>query len=419
MTIVWEERAAVMSQSILPTYMGGNNRHIVLFGRTGSGKTSIFHQLVEDESCGCEVEGLSHSGFNPIVGQCRLGGMGEITVIDTAELDDVDELDIEKAQRTRNMIRRADVALYVINILEFDAEARAALKRADTWLQRNMVPYLKVFNRCDEAYTGDVARMKMEFPDAIFISTYMPDAASVLRARLFQMLRTLGEQEKPLVPEQIIQQGDYVLLLVPDSGLIHEYEILIELMHRGARCVVINEDDLAVTLKEVPRIDLVVAYARSFGKVRDIVPEEIPLTSYSLLHGMRDGVLEDFIDGAHAIDTLTNNSRVLIVVGDPRDEIYKEIGHIKIPRDLRKLVGEELQIDYSFGLDLPENINEYDMVIHDTGADISARSVRAHVAICKEAGVPIANYGTVLASLSGILDRCKQVLLPDEQKTNE
>lgn len=403
-----------MNQSILSTIMSGNNRHIVLLGRTGSGKTSIFHQLVGDDSCACETEGTANAEFNPIVGQCRLGNLGEVTVIDTAELDDVDELDIEKAQRTRNIIRRADIALYVINIQEFDNEARAALQRADTWMRRNMVPYLKVFNRCDEAYAGDVARLKMEFPDAIFISTYMPDTASVLRARLFQMTRALEEQEKPLVPERLIQQGDYVLLLVPDSGLIHEYEILMELMHRGARCVVINEDDLAVTLKEVPRIDLVIAYARSFAKVRDIVPQDIPLTSYSLLHGMQDGVLEDFIEGAHAIDTLTRDSHVLIVVGDPKDEIYKEIGHIKIPRALRKLIGEELQIDYSFGLDLPDNLNDYDMVIHDTGADISVRSVRAHVAICKEAGVPIANYGTVLASLSGILDRCKQVLLPNE-----
>ena len=417
MPILQEGRAAVMSHSILPTIMSGNNRHIVLFGRTGSGKTSIFDQLVGEDRFEAEVKvGASGSKYNPVVGRCRLGYAGEVTVIDTAGLDDVNELGSEQAQRTRNIIRRADIALYVINVQEFDRDARDALQRADAWMRRNMVPYLQVFNHCDEAYAGDIAKLKLEFPDAIFISTHTPGSVSLLRTRLSQMVRILKEKENPLVPENLIQAGDYVLMLVPESGLIHEYEILMELMRRGARCVIINEDDLEVTLKEVPRIDLVVAYARSFGKVRDIVPEDIPLTSYSLLYGLQGGVLEDFIEGAHAIGNLTKDSHVLIAVGDRKSEIYKEIGRIKIPRAMRRLLGEELQIDYSFGLDLPDNLNQYDLVIHDTDATMSVRSVRAHVAICKEAGVPIANYGTILASLAGILDRCKNALLPEDQE---
>lgn len=409
-----------MNQSILPTLMSGNKRHVVLFGRTGSGKTSIFEQLVGNERIEAQVKvGADGSKYNPIVGRCRLGHAGEVTVIDTAGLDDVDELGSDKAQHTRNIIRHADIAVYVINIQEFDSNARAALERADAWMRRNMVPYLLVFNRCDEAYAGDIARLKLEFPEAIFISTYTPGSVSLLRARLSQMIRVLEAKEKPLVPENLIQEGDYVLMLVPDSGLINEYEILMEMMNRGARCVIINEDDLEVTLREVPRIDLVVAYARSFGKVRDIVPEDIPLTSYSLLYGLQGGVLEDFMEGAKAIPDLTKDSRVLIAVGDRKSEIYKEIGRIKIPRAMRRLVSEELQIDYSFGLDLPQNLSQYDMVIHDTGAAMSSRSVRAHVAICKEAGVPIANYGTILAWLAGVLDRCKQALLPEEPKKEE
>ena len=117
MPILQEGRAAVMSQSILPTIMSGNNRHIVLFGRTGSGKTSIFDQLVGEDRLEAEVKvGVSNAKFNPIVGRCRLGHAGEVTVIDTAGLDDVNELGSEQAQRTRNIIRRADIALYVNNI---------------------------------------------------------------------------------------------------------------------------------------------------------------------------------------------------------------------------------------------------------------------------------------------------------------
>ncbi|MDO4286139.1 MAG: GTP-binding protein [Eubacteriales bacterium] len=401
--------------SILPTILGGENRHIVLFGRTGSGKTSIFDQLVENNQVEFQIK-KGNAKYSPVVGRCRLGHAGEVTLIDTAGLDDVNELGSEQAQHTRNIIRRADIAIYVINIQEFDHKAREAYRRAHDWMEQNMVPYLQVFNRCDETYVGDIAKLKTEFPDAIFISTYTPGSISLLRTRLSQMVRSLKAQEAPLVPEKLIQKGDYVLMLVPDPGLIHEYAIVMELMDRGARCVMIHEDDLEAAMREIPRIDLVVAYARSFGKVRDIVPENIPLTSYSLLYGLKSGVLESFIEGARAIGTLTKDSHVLIAVGNKQSEIYKEIGRIKIPRSMRRLIGEELQIDYSFGLDLPENLGEYDLVIHDTGATMSQRSIQARVAICQEAGVPVANYGTILAALAGVLDRCKNALLPEQEE---
>ncbi|MDO4173437.1 MAG: GTP-binding protein [Eubacteriales bacterium] len=401
--------------SMLPAALGGENRHIVLFGRTGSGKTSIFDQLVDSKSVELQIK-KGDAKYNPVVGRCRLNHAGEVTLIDTAGLDDVNELGSEQAQRTRNIIRRADIAIYVVNIQEFGHKDREAYRHALDWMKQNMVPYLLVFNRCDETYVGDIVKLKTEFPDAIFISTYTPGSIALLRARLSQMVRCLKMQEAPLVPENLIQAGDYVLMLAPDAGMIHEYPIVMELMNRGARCVIIHEDDLEATMHEVPRIDLVVAYARSFGKVRDIVPEDIPLTSYSLLYGLRSGVLDSFIEGAHAVGTLTEDSRVLIAVNNEQSEIYKEIGRIKIPRALRKLVGEELQIDYAFGLDLPEDLEKYDLVIHDTGSTMSQRSVRARVAICHEAGVPVANYGTILAELSGILDRCAKALYPKQKE---
>lgn len=386
--------------------IGGQNRHIVLFGQVGSGKTSIFNLLVSNKK---DVEQKGTKKYSPIVGSCRLGHIGEVTLIDTAGLNDVSELDGENATAVRNIVRRADIAIYVINIQEFDEEARKTYQHAYDWLVKNDVPYLQVFNRCDEAYAGDIAKLKMEFPDAIFISANTSGSVSLLRARLSQMVRTSEDFEGSLIPDNLVREGDYVLMLVPESGLIHEY-----LINRGARCVIIHEDDLENALKEIPRVDLVIAYARSFSKVRDIVPETVPLTSYSLLYAKQRGVLEDFINGARTLSNLTEESRVLVAVGSRASEVYKEIGRIKIPRSLRRLIGEELQIDYNFGLDLPENLAEYDLVIHDTGATMSTRSVQARVAICREAGVPSANYGTVLAQLAGILDRCEAVLLPKE-----
>ena len=254
--------------------IGGQNRHVVLFGQVGSGKTSIFNLLVSRRK---DIKRGGKEKFGPIVGSCRLGHIGEVTLIDTAGLNDVSELDGENATSVRNTVRRADIAIYVINIQEFDETARQTYQHAHDWLVKNDVPYLQVFNRCDEAYAGDIAKLKMEFPDAIFISANTSGSVSLLRARLSQMVRTSEDIEGSLVPDNLVREGDYVLLLVPESGLIHEYLIMMDLINRGARCVIIHEDDLENALKEIPRVDLVIAYARSFGKVRDIVPENVPL----------------------------------------------------------------------------------------------------------------------------------------------
>lgn len=404
-----------MSQTSNLGVLSGGLRHIVLFGKTGSGKSSIFLQLVEGNK---KIElGYTQGGskYSPVVGLCKLGQAGDITVIDTAGLDDVDELGNEQARRTRNVIRRADIAIYVIDIQEFD---RAAYKRAHDWLERNMIPYLLVFNHCDETYVGDIARLKMEFPDAIFISTRTPGSISLLRARLSQMVRTIKVREAPQVPGGLVKPGDYVLLLAPHGNkeiMISQHKIVNELVNRGVRCVVIDENDLEATLKEIPRIDLVIAYARSFGIARDIIPESIPLTSYSLLNALQSGVLEEFFDGAAAIGKLNKDSCVLIAEDNEHNGTFHDIGRIKIPRALRKLAGEELHIDYITGLDLPDDIDQYDLVIHDAGLTMTPRSVQARVSICHEAGVPIANYGTILAALCGITSRCKKVLLPDSE----
>lgn len=398
-----------MNQECNAAALCENNRHIVLFGKFGSGKTSIFNQLIE------RPVSMGKTSDTPVVGVCRLGRAGSVVLIDTADLNGTTDLGEEYMRRTHNIIRRADIAIYVTDVQDFDREAYV---RDRDWLARNMVPYLLVFNRCDAAYAGDIARLKTEFPEAIFISSTTPGSVSLLRARLSQLVRELNRQEAPLIPKGLVKRGDYVLLLVAHSGggpIRNEHEMTTELIGYGARCVVIDERDLKQTLDELPHIDLVIAYARSFGMVRDIIPQELRLTSYSLLYGHQTGELATFIEGARAIGSLSADSRVLIAEGCMHSSMHRDIGRVKIPRALRKLVGEELQIDYSFGPDLPDHIEQYDLVIHCSGCSMTQRAVQARVAICRDAGVPIANYGTILAALAGILDRCSRVLLGEEE----
>ena len=396
-----------MKQQNYSAVFNGKNRHIVLFGKFGSGKTSIFELLVGDVTMK-----MGTSKSSPVMGVCKLGREGEATIIDTADLNSAVELeqDTESIRRTFNLIRRADIAIYVVDLQEFDREA---YQHDHEWLEENNIPYLLAFNHCDEAYLGDIARVKMEFPDAVFISTQTPGSVSLLRAHLSQMIRTIDMQEAPLIPKGFVAPGDYVVMLVSQttSGQIRdENEIIDALIRCGARCVITEERDMMKALKELPHVDLVISSARSFESIRDFLPEDIRLTSYSLLYGKQSGVLDIFAEGARAINTLTNDSQVLIAEGGTNSHIHEDIGRVKIPRALRRIAGEGLNIDYSFGLDLPDDIDKYDLVIHCSGRSMTQRLVQARVDICREAGVPIANYGTVLAELAGVLERCEKVL---------
>lgn len=376
-------------------------RHVALFGKKGSGKTSMFRSLVDSPT-------LKISGKGPHVGICNLGINGRVILIDTASLNSADELETEKMKNIYNTVRRADVAIYTVDIRNFD---RKTYERDMAWLNRNLIPHLLVFNKCDISYVGDIAALKLEFPQALFLSAHAPDALALLRARIGSLLRQQREQEPPLIPKHLVQAGEFVVLVVPDNAyqaVRDPQSLMVEFLMRGVRCITCRESELAQTMKDIPHIGLVVAYARSFDKVRDIVPEHIPMTSYAFLFGRQKGDIHVFADGARALSTLTENSRVLIAEGCHDGSTHQDVGHVKIPRSLRKLVGENLRIDYCHGLDLPEDISQYDLVIHCGGCSLSRRTILARIGICREAGVPIANFGTILAEINGVLDRCME-----------
>ncbi|MGN1031174.1 MAG: GTP-binding protein [Butyricicoccaceae bacterium] len=381
------------------------HRHIALFGKQGSGKSSLFQALIRRDHI------VHTSGGNgPTVGECLLGGIaGSVALIDTAGLSDTAELNSPDMLHMRNILHRADIAVYVADVCDFD---RPAYTRATRWLDAHHIDHVLVFNKCDLAYAGDIAHLKAEFPEAIFLSATTSGSPALLRARLSQMVSELIDAEPPLVGN-LIQPMDIVVMSLPENagGAVRNQEQLNrEFIAGGARVVLVRESDLARTILELPHVDLVLAYARNFSTLREEVPEEVPITSYSLLYGRQRGDLEAFIEAARGVSDLTADSRVLIAEGCPHGELHQDIGRVKIPRDLRRLTGEGLHIDYCMGADFPDDVSSYDLIIHCAGCSMTRRTMQSRIAICQDAGVPISNFGAVLAFLSGILDRCTQPL---------
>lgn len=406
------ERTNMAKNNLNIIYDG--QHHIVLFGKKGSGKTTLFRHLISDN-----MKTVHSTVHGATVGICNLGKVGPVVLIDTADLNGAAELDLpaeERVDRTTRMhdiIRRADVAMYVTDVQEFD---RAAYLKDKAWLERNMVPHLLVFNRCDDSYAVDIARYKTEYPEAVFLSATTPEAISLLRMRLAQMVLNIEINETPLIPKNFVKAGDYAVILTHATGSTppaFRANLIPELLERGVHCVVTPEDTLDKLMEELPHVDLVVAFARSFKKLKNL-PENIRLTSYSMLYGKQCNLLETFAEGARAVHKLNGDSRVLVVSSSDFMHANSDTGRIRIPRELRRAAGESLRVDYLSGGDLPMDLEKYDLVVHYLDSSLTQRAVQARAAMCKEAGVPVATYGTVLAELNGMLDRCVKALQDGE-----
>lgn len=380
-------------------------RHIAIFGKKGSGKSALFDALIRR---GTAFRSAQSDG--PSVGLCQLGGRaGSAALIDTAGLSDTAQLDSPEMLHMRNTLHRADIAVYVADVCDFD---RAAYARAIQWLDSRHIEHVLAFNKCDLAYAGDIARLKAEFPNAIFLSALTPGSPALLRARLEQMVSALTDSEPPLVGD-LVKPMDIVVMSVPDgaSGAVRgQAQLNLEFLSRGARVVLVRESELARTIQELPHVDLVLAYARTFSELRETVPEDIRITSYSLLYARQKGDLDAFLEAARCVSDLTANSRVLIAEACAHGTLHQDTGRVKIPRDLRRVAGEELHIDYCTGADFPDDVSGYDLVILCAGCSMTRRAMQSRIAICRDAGVPITNFGAVLAYLGAVLDRCADVL---------
>ncbi len=384
-------------------YFGGPSveglRHVVLFGKFGSGKTSIFQAMSKNAEKTANINGSN-------ISICNLGVNGKAILVDTAGISRTDELYEEKNRQLHDIVRRADIAIYCADIQHFDREAYEHDRK---WLEENEIPYLLIFTKSDIAYVGDIARFKREFPQALFLSALAPDAIALLRARLGGLVRTLLQGEPPLLPPDMTKPGDNVVFVFPNNDLDTVTEagpLLRDLMSRGVRSIATRESELAATLEDLNHVEMIVVHARSFAKIKKEIPDNVLLTCYSMLEARQKGNLETFAEGARAIEQLNEQSEVLIVDSGHPQSIQYDIGRVKIPRELRRRFGEKLQISYMEGIDLPENIGKYSLVIHGGTNILSKRSLTAHIAVCGEAGVPVANFGTVLAELAGVLERC-------------
>lgn len=389
-----------MSMNATPS---GERVHIGFFGRRNAGKSSVVNAVTNQAmSVVSDVKGTT---TDPVTKAMELLPLGPVMIIDTPGFDDEGALGEQRVQRTLEVLRRTDIAVLVV-------DAAAGKTAADNELtalfaQRNL-PYIIVYNKCD-------LTPGKTFDDGIAVSALQRLHIDKLKERLANLSKS-GAEEAPICRD-LVKPGDVAVLVVPiDSAapkgrlILPQQQTIRDLLEAGASALVTRDAELPQTLQALRREpSLVITDSQVFGRVKDLVPQQVRLTSFSILMARHKGFLTTAVKGAAAIDTLRDGDRVLIAEGCTHHRQCEDIGTVKLPRWLRQHTGKELVMETASGKSFPADLSPYRLVIHCGGCMLNEREMRFRRRCAGDAGVPFTNYGTAIAYMQGILPRTLSV----------
>ena len=381
--------------------------HIAIFGRRNVGKSSVLNALTgQDVAVVSDVAGTT---TDPVEKPMELLPLGPVLFIDTAGFDDVGALGELRTRKTAKVLERADIALLVT---EADTWGEYE-QRWSTEFQRRCIPTLAVLNKIDAVGPERVSSrpQQMGLPWSTMSATKRIGVLETKQA----IIRTVPDSwyKQAGILDGIVAPGDTVVLVVPIDKeapkgriILPQVQTLRDILDKKARALVTNESDLPhaiETLRTSPGI--VITDSQAFEKVAEATPPGIPMTSFSIAFARYKGDLETLVCGANKIETLEETDKILICEACTHHPIGDDIGREKIPGWLRARVGAGLQCDVVAGHDFPDNLEQYALVIHCGACMFNRREMLSRIITCQQRGIPITNYGIVIAHLHGILER--------------
>lgn len=385
-----------------------NRLHIGFFGRRNAGKSSVVNAVTNQEmSVVSDVKGTT---TDPVTKSMELLPLGPVLIIDTPGYDDEGALGELRIKRTRQILNKTDIAVLVV-------DATVGMSAVDHELidlfKDKKIPHLIIYNKCDLLKVRDM-KLLSEDANAVLVSATDKRNIDQLKEKLSLMVDA-GE-EKHLVAD-LVSEGDMVILVVPiDSAapkgrlILPQQQMIRDLLFAGAVSVVIKENEVRETIAALNRKPrMVITDSQAFKLVAKTTPDDIYLTSFSILMARYKGFLKSAVNGAMAIDMLKDGDKVLICEGCTHHRQCDDIGTVKLPDWINAYTGKKLTYEFTSGGGFPDDLSKYSVVIHCGGCMLNEREMRYRMKCAEDQNVPFTNYGTVIALTQGILTRALQV----------
>lgn len=377
--------------------------HIGFFGARNAGKSSLINALTgQDVSIVSDVAGTTTDAVSKSM---ELLPLGAVMLTDTAGYDDDDaQLGAQRIEKTRRELFRTDLAVLVADAAKPFSETENALIKL---FAQEHTPYLIALNKCDTL----TARPAQIAENAVLTSTVSGEGIETLK----EMLGALAKTDAPerFIIRDLIVQNDIVILVTPidESApkgrlILPQQLTLREILDAGASALTLQPEQLSgalQALKNPPR--MVVTDSQAFGKVAGIVPENVPLTSFSILMARYKGFLKTAVEGARTLKGLPDDAKILVAEGCTHHRQCNDIGTVKLPRAIEKYTGRTFSLSYCSGGTFPADLSGYDLVIHCGGCMRTEREMQWRMRTAVSQGIPFTNYGVTLAACSGILER--------------
>ena len=386
--------------------------HIGIFGKTNVGKSSLLNRITnQDVSI---VSNIAGTTTDVVEKSMELLPIGPVNFLDTAGINDSTALSAERIEKTMKIINRTDVAVVVCDYNGIDDYERNLIEK----FNELKIPFMIFINKTDEKSPSDAIIEDLKnYTEHILLSSVKTDDLIVFKIKEL-LVKLLPEDfvNSPKFVGDLIPQGSTVILVIPIDKeapkgriILPQVQTLRDLLDNNCVSIVVKESELKSAidnLKIAP--SLVVTDSQAFKNVSEIVPENIPLTSFSILFARLKGDLNAFSQGAKSIEKLQDGDRVLILESCTHHAIEDDIGRVKIPNLLRKKTGKNLIIDNIAGHDFPD-ISKYKLIIHCGACMTNRREVLSRILLASENNVPITNYGICISYCLGILPRALKI----------
>ena len=388
--------------------------HIGFFGKRNAGKSSVMNAVTgQDIAVVSDVKGTT---TDPVYKSMELLPLGPVVMMDTPGIDDEGDLGNLRVKKSYQVLNKTDVAVLVIDgTAGASEEDRALLIR----IREKKIPYVVVLNKKELASPEaeqDTARF-LELMEDHMISVSAADGSGI--HELKEMIGRIAETEEPekYLVRDLLAPSDVAVLVVPiDSAapkgrlILPQQQTIRDILEAGAISVVAKETELRDALGKLgTKPKMVITDSQAFAQVAKDTPDDILLTSFSILMARYKGNLEQAVRGVTALDALEDGDTVLISEGCTHHRQCDDIGTVKIPRWIREYTGREIQIETTSGTEFPDDLTKYKLIVHCGGCMLNEREMKYRLSCAQDQGVPMTNYGILIAYVKGILKRSVQV----------